>query len=245
MSGSRPFNRILPPSPVAVQGPHAELLSCTVLEFAAMIRGRELSSRELTSACLERIEALDGAETLNAFILSRGEDGAGRGGPRERAGRWRARRPVAWCLRWVSRTPCTPRASETGRTRSQWDPETGTTACAVKEAGAIVSARPDLHESGSGYTSPQPATPPGSQSIRFESDSRRVKRRIRRGRRRGAVPSGSRNRHRRICPHPPALCGGVGLKPTLGRASRGGMFGLSWATTCSGPSPVASQTQPC
>jgi aspartyl-tRNA(Asn)/glutamyl-tRNA(Gln) amidotransferase subunit A len=239
VSGPRPFNRILPPSPVAVQGPHAELLSRTMLELAALIRDREISSRELTSACLERIEALDGAETLNAFILSRGEDVLTEAGRADAALAGGARKgPLHGVPLGIKDALHTAGTTTTGGTAvfRDWTPENDATAVTLlKKAGAIVLGKTNLHESGFGITSHNPHFRP----VRNPYDPNRI-------------PGGSSGGSGAavgagLCPAalgtdtggsvriPPALCGGVGLKPTLGRASRGGMFGLSWSYDVLGP----------
>jgi Asp-tRNA(Asn)/Glu-tRNA(Gln) amidotransferase A subunit family amidase len=70
-SATRP---VIPPPPVADSGPHAAEVSAPLIEQARAIRDGDLSSRELTRMYLERIEALDSAETLNSFLLSRGDE---------------------------------------------------------------------------------------------------------------------------------------------------------------------------
>ena len=56
-------------------GVTADVSELTIDELAPMIEGRSLSARELTDACLQRIDERDGA--INAFITIDANSGMG------------------------------------------------------------------------------------------------------------------------------------------------------------------------
>ena len=233
------FDVLLAPPPPATQGPHDELLSHTLTELAAEIHAGRLSSRELAGACLDRIEALDGREGLNAVLLARGEavlEEAARLDERQAAGETAG--PLHGIPIGVKDAFATAGTRTTGGTAvlRDWVPERDATAVSrLKQAGALVLAKLNLHEAGFGVSSNNPHYGP----VRNPYDVSRIA-----GGSSGG-PGAAVAAH--LCPaaigtdtgasvrHPAAMCGVVGVKPTLGRVGRGGVLALSWSYDVAGP----------
>jgi Asp-tRNA(Asn)/Glu-tRNA(Gln) amidotransferase A subunit family amidase len=230
---------IVSPPPVAESGPHAAELSAPLTEQARAIRAGELSSRQLTQMYLERVEALDRPDTLNAFLLSRGDEVVAEA---ERMDELQAGGQIVGPLHGIplgiKDALLTAGTRTTGGTAALKDfvPTADATAVRLlKEAGALVLGKTNLHECGFGITSNNPHFGP----VRNPYDPLRIP---------GGSSGGSAAAvAARLCSAaigtdtggsvriPAALCGVVGLKPTLGRASRGRMLGLSWSYDVLGP----------
>jgi len=227
----------LPPPPVAVTGPHATAVSGTLAEQAAAIRRGELSSRELTGMYLERIEH----DPLNAFILTRGEQvlaEAARLDDRQAAGAPLG--PLHGLPLGVKDnlfTAGTPTTSGTSILRDFVPDQDATVVRLLREAGALVLGKTNLHECSFGVTTDNPHFGPA----RNPYDP-------------GRIPGGSSGGSAaavaaRLCSAavgtdtggsvriPAALCGVTAIKPTHGRVSRERIFGLSW--TCDVVGPIA------
>jgi Asp-tRNA(Asn)/Glu-tRNA(Gln) amidotransferase A subunit family amidase len=230
---------IVPPPSVAESGPHAAQLTAPLTEQARAIRAGELSSRELTRMYLERIEALDKPEILNSFLLSRGDEvlsEAARMDELQAAGEIAG--PLHGIPLGIKDALFTAGTRTTGGTISLKGfvpTEDATAVRLLKSAGALVLGKTNLHECGFGITSNNPHFGP----VRNPYDPLRIP---------GGSSGGSAAAvSARLCSAaigtdtggsvriPAALCGVVGLKPTLGRASRGRMLGLSWSYDVLGP----------
>ncbi|GAA4783079.1 amidase [Actinomycetospora chlora] len=238
MSGAA-FDRLLDPPPPAGAGPHADLLSHTLTELAGEIRAGRLGSRELTTACLERIDALDGRDGLNTVLLARGEavlDEAAQRDEQQAAGAELG--PLHGIPVGIKDAFATAGTRTTGGTAvlRDWVPDRDATAVArLTRAGALVLAKLNLHEAGFGVSSNNPHHGP----VRNPYDPSRIA---------GGSSGGSGAAvAAHLCPaalgtdtgasvrHPAAMCGVVGVKPTLGRVGRGGLLGLSWSYDVAGP----------
>ncbi|MEF3120120.1 amidase [Kocuria flava] len=239
MTETATIRPIVPPPPVAESGPHAAEVAAPLTEQARAVREGELSSRELTQMYLERIEALDTAETLNAFLLTRGEAVLAEAA---RMDEMQAAGQIAGSLHGIplgiKDALYTAGTRTTGGSAVFKDfvpSEDATAVRLLKDAGALVLGKTNLHECGFGITSNNPHFGP----VRNPYDPLRI-------------PGGSSGGSgaavaARLCSGaigtdtggsvriPAALCGVVGLKPTLGRAGRGRMFGLSWSYDVLGP----------
>ena len=71
----------------------------------------------------------------------------------------------------------------------------------LEDAGAVMLGKTNTHELGGGVTTINPFLRHDAQSRRSDAHSRRIERRIGRGRRRASVRGGDRQRHRRQRPH--------------------------------------------
>lgn len=239
MAQTSEVRSVVPPSPIAAAGPHAAEVSAPLTEQARAIRDGELSSRELTQMYLDRIQALDKPETLNSFLLTRGDEvlaEAGRIDDLQASGEITG--PLHGIPLGIKDALFTAGTRTTGGTAAlkNFVPTQDATAVRLlKEAGALVLGKTNLHECGFGITSNNPHFGP----VRNPYDPLRI-------------PGGSSGGSgaavaARLCSAaigtdtggsvriPAALCGVVGLKPTLGRASRGRMLGLSWSYDVLGP----------
>ncbi|MFI9485857.1 amidase [Promicromonospora sp. NPDC052451] len=216
-------------------------MSGAMLDQAAAIGRGDLSSLELTRAYLERIDALDGPDGLNAFILSRGQDALAEA---TRLDRLRAQGGPLGPLHGVPLavkdnlfTAGTTTSNGTALLESFIPDHDATAVRQLRRAGAVVLGKTNLHESSFGITSNNPHY----GAVRNPYDPLRIP---------GGSSGGSAAAvAARLCSAaigsdtggsvriPAALCGVVGLKPTLGRVSRGRMFGLSW--TCDVVGPIA------
>jgi aspartyl-tRNA(Asn)/glutamyl-tRNA(Gln) amidotransferase subunit A len=215
----------------------ADLCYLTLAEAGAGMRRREYSPMELTQACLERIQAVDGK--LHSFITvtaelalqqaRRAEQELARGidkGPLHGI-------PVAlkdlYATRGI-RTTCHSRVLE------DWVPDYNATAAAkLGEAGAVLLGKLGMHEfafGGPSVDAPFPAVrnpwntdhvPGGSSSGSGAA--------LAAGFCFGALGSDTGGSVR----HPASHCAIVGIKPTYGRVSRYGVVPLSWSLDHAGP----------
>ena len=227
----------MPPPPVAVSGPHAAAVSGTLAEQAAAIRRGELSSRELTRMYLERIEH-DG---LNTYLHVRGDQvlaEAARLDDRQASGEpLGPLHGVPLGLKDNLFTAGAPTTSGTSVLKGFVPDRDATVVRLLRAAWALVLGKTNLHECSFGITTNNPHFGP----TRNPYDPERI-------------PGGSSGGSgaavaARLCSAaigtdtggsvriPAALCGVVGIKPTLGRVSRAGVFGLSW--TCDVVGPIA------
>jgi Asp-tRNA(Asn)/Glu-tRNA(Gln) amidotransferase A subunit family amidase len=232
-------NTHLPPSPVAVSGPHAAEVSGSLVEQARAIRRGELSSRELTRMYLERIEALDTRDALNAFVLSRGDQvlaEAARLDEQQTAGKPTGPlHGIPLGFKDNIFTAGTATAGGTEVLRGFVPERDATLVRLLKSAGALVLGKTNLHECSFGITTVNPHF----GATRNPYDPRRIP---------GGSSGGS---GAAVAAHlcsaaigadtggsvriPSALCGVAGIKPTVGRVSRAGMFGLAWTSDTPGP----------
>ncbi len=213
------------------------LPALTLAEAARLLQGRELSPLELTEACLRRIEALE--PRLNSFITVTAEEALAQ-----------ARRATEELARGERRGPlhglpvaikdlldtAGVRTTAGSRVLAQRVPEEDATAVArLREAGAVVLGKLNLHEFAFGATSVNPHYGP----VRNPWDTGRIA---------GGSSGGSATAVAageclatlgtdtggsiRI---PSSLCGITGLKPTYGRVSLWGVIPLAWSLDHVGP----------
>ncbi|MFQ5846881.1 MAG: amidase [Candidatus Methylomirabilales bacterium] len=214
-----------------------EILALSVASAVRLIRRRELSPVELVQAVLDRIDAY--GKSLNAYIAwypeealeaaRSAEDAVARGRPLGPLHGipvalkdlfFTAGRPTTAGTRIL--TDCVPREDATVIRR-------------LREAGAILLGRLNLHELAYGVTSDNPHFGP----VRNPWDLTRIA---------GGSSGGSAAAvAASLCPAslgtdtggsiriPAACCGVVGLKPTYGRVSRSGILPLAWSLDHVGP----------
>ena len=237
--GQCPFNRVIQPPPPAAAGPNADIAALSMTTIGECIRTRDISCRELAEAYLARIEVLGDHDHINAFltvdsVLTLRE--ADRLDGLLRAGRYLG--PLHGIPLGIKDALDSAGMRTTGGTRvlSKWIPERDATVVGrLRDAGAIIVGKTNLHEAGFGITSNNPHYGP----VRNPYDPARIPGGSSGGTA-AAVAAGlcvaglgtDTGGSVRI---PAALCGCVGLKPTLGRVSTGGMMGLSWTCDVNGP----------
>jgi Asp-tRNA(Asn)/Glu-tRNA(Gln) amidotransferase A subunit family amidase len=217
----------------------AELAHLSVAELSRRIEQREISCREAVEGYLARIAAYDGAEGLNAFITVAADEA------RAEADRLDQLLADGTHLGPLHGIPLaikdnldTAGIKTTGGTKALANHTPSSDAHVVaklKEAGAIVLGKTNMHEFAFGITSNNPHFGP----VRNPHDPTRIAGGSSGGSA-AAVAAG-------LCPAaigtdtggsiriPAAVCGTVGLKPTLGRVGRGGLMYLATTFDCIGP----------
>lgn len=214
-----------------------EIMSMTVKQASELIRSKKASSVELTRACLARIDKLQ--PVLNAYITVTGDQAladARRLDDERQSGKWRGPFhgvPIALKDNIDTAGVRTTGASQLFKDRIPT--EDAEVARRLKNAGAVLLGKLNLHEFAYGGTSAvshfgpvhnpwDPALTPGGSSggpgaavaagMCFASI--------------GTDTAGSI----RI---PASYCGIVGLKPTYGRVSIGGIIPVAWSLDHAGP----------
>lgn len=209
----------------------------SVAEAGRLIRRRELSPVELTQACLQRIERLDGR--INAFITVTGEQAiaAARQAEAEIAG-GSHRGPLHGIPVGLKDIFGVANVRMTGGSKILAEnvaTEDSVATTRLKAAGAVFLGKLNLHEFAFGATGINPHYGPA----RNPWDAERITGGSSSGS--GAAVAGGE------CPAalgtdtggsiriPASLCGIVGLKPTYGRVSKRGVLPLSWSLDHVGP----------
>lgn len=211
--------------------------SLSLAEASRAIARRELSPRELTRACLERIERLN--PRLNAFVLVTADRALAEAAHAEEellAGQYRGPLhgiPIAF--KDLYDTAGIETAAGSAVLRGRVPATDATVVRLLASAGAVMLGKTNTHEFAWGTTTNNPHTGP----TRNPWDPERI-------------PGGSSGGSgaavaARCCPValgtdtggsiriPAALCGCVGLKPTFGRVSRAGIIPMSWRFDHAGP----------
>ena len=209
----------------------------TIAEAAELIGKRQLSPVELTRACLERIECLDGR--LHSYITLTGDLALKEARIAESeiiSGHYRGPLhgiPVALKDLYATKGIRTTAHSQV---LLEWIPdEDATTVSRLKQAGTILLGKLSMHEFATGGARPNKAFPmarnpwnlahvPGDSS----SGSGAA---LAAGLCMGSLGSDTGGSIR----YPASACGIVGLKPTYGRVSRSGVIPMSWSLDHCGP----------
>ncbi len=220
-------------------GPAAELAQLSLMELSDRIAAKQMSCWEAVEGYLARIEAYDGSDGINAYITVAADEALAE------ADRLDALLAEGIHLGPLHGVPIaikdnleTASLKTTGGSTILVEnvPATDATAVAkLKEAGAIILGKTNMHELAFGITSNNPHYGP----VRNPYDLSRIA---------GGSSGGSgaavvaglcaaaigtdTGGSIRI---PAALCGAIGLKPTLGRVGRGGLIALSETCDCIGP----------
>lgn len=226
-------------NPFDPAGPAPEFIDLSLTELADQIRTRRVSARDAVDAYLSRIEAYGGEEGLNAFItvaadearaeadrLDRLQDEGAELGPLHGV-------PIA-----VKDNLETQGLRTTGGTQILSDhvpAEDATVVRRLKGAGAIVLGKTNMHELAFGITNNNPhygpARNPHDQSRISGGSSGGSAVAVAAGLCAAALGTDTGGSIR----IPSALCGCIGLKPTLGRVGRSGIMYLSTTLDCIGP----------
>jgi aspartyl-tRNA(Asn)/glutamyl-tRNA(Gln) amidotransferase subunit A len=209
----------------------------TIFELAPLLRKKEISPVEPTRACLERIERLN--PSLNAFITVTADSALAQAAAAEAEivrGAWRGPLhgiPVA--LKDLIDTAGVRTTAASALFQDRVPAEDAEVVRRLKEAGAVILGKNNLHEFAYG----------GSSLVSYFGD-------VHNPWNIGHIAGGSSGGSAAavvagLCcaaigtdtagsiREPAALCGCVGLKPTYGRVSSRGVIPLSWSLDHVGP----------
>jgi Asp-tRNA(Asn)/Glu-tRNA(Gln) amidotransferase A subunit family amidase len=219
--------------------PDSGLADRPLVDLAKMIRNGDISSEKLIEMYLKRIQAVGGPNGLNAYITVTGDQALEEAGRYDKLARNKQfKGPLHGVPIAVKDNLDTMGIKTTGGSRilSSWVPPTDSHVVRkLKEAGAIIIGKTNMHEFAFGITTNNPHYGP----TRNPYD-------------RSKIPGGSSGGSgaatgAALCAGaigtdtggsvriPAELCGVVGLKPTLGRVGRGGMMYLSSTRDVIGP----------
>jgi aspartyl-tRNA(Asn)/glutamyl-tRNA(Gln) amidotransferase subunit A len=214
-----------------------DLCYCTLEHLATLIRRREVSSVEATRAVLERVDRLDGR--LNSFITVLRDQSLAQARAADediRGGRYRGPLhgiPIA--VKDLCYTEGVPTTGGSKVLASFVPTHDATVVTRLREAGAVLVGKLNMHEFARGATNTSSLVGPCHNPWDAERVSGGSS-----GGSGAAVAAGlcfaalgsDTGGSIRI---PAALCGIVGLKPTYGRVSRHGVLPLSWTLDHVGP----------
>jgi aspartyl-tRNA(Asn)/glutamyl-tRNA(Gln) amidotransferase subunit A len=220
-------------------GSDDELAGLPLQQLEAMVRNGEVSSKKHVQVYLDRISKYDGPKGLNAYITVASEAAMKEAEQLDRLAKERKfKGPLHGMPIAVKDNLDTKDMRTTGGSKilAQWKPKQDAFVVdKLKKAGAIVIGKTNLHEFAFGITTNNTNYGP----TRNPYDKTRIPGGSSGGS--GAAASAS------LCAAaigtdtggsvriPAALCGVVGLKPTLGRVGRGGMMYLSFTRDVIGP----------
>jgi len=215
----------------------SELACLSLAQVSHEIRHRRVSPLEATEACLARIADRDGL--LNSFLTLCAESAVSEAADRTAelaAGRWRGPlHGVPIALKDLICTAGVRTTSGSASLRDHVPDRDATVVRLLREAGAIVLGKLNMHEHAFGVTNINPhfgacRNPRNTEHMTGGSSGGSA----------AAVAAelcygalGSDTGGSIRCPA--ALCGIVGIKPTYGRVSRSGVLPLSWSLDHVGP----------
>jgi aspartyl-tRNA(Asn)/glutamyl-tRNA(Gln) amidotransferase subunit A len=214
-----------------------DLTGLTLAAASRLVEGREVSPVELTRACLDRVEAID--TRLNAFITVTAEQALESALAAESeiaAGRYRGQLhgiPVAVKDLFDVAGVVTTAGSKMLRDNVA-AAESGAVE-RLREAGAVILGKLNMHEFAYGATGVNPHFGPARNpwnTGRITGGSSSGSGAAVAGRECFAALGTDTGGSIRI---PASLCGITGLKPTFGRVSRRGVVPLSWSLDHAGP----------
>jgi len=216
-----------------------DLTDSSLYELSKMIRKGEITSQQLVKAYLERIQKLDGPNGLNAYITVAGDEALRRAEELDQLAKHKKfRGPLHGLPIAVKDNLDTQDMPTTGGSKilSAWrPPQDAHVVHKLRKAGAIILGKTNMHEFAFGITTNNPHYGPARNPYDFSR-----------------IPGGSSGGSgaaaaAALCAGaigtdtggsvriPAALCGVVGLKPTLGKVGRGGMMYLSFTRDVIGP----------
>jgi len=209
-----------------------DLADLSLYRLSKMIRNGETSSKKLVELYLERIRKFGGPNGLNAYITVAGDAALRQAEELDRLAKQKKfKGPLHGLPLAIKDNLDTRDIKTTGGSKilASWTPPRDAHVVKkLKEAGAIILGKTNMHEFAFGITTNNPHYGP----TRNPYDSSRIP---------GGSSGGSgAATAAALCAGaigtdtggsvriPAALCGVVGLKPTLGRVGRGGMMYLSF-----------------
>ena len=206
----------------------------TIAEAAGRIEARELSPVELTRACLDRIDRLDPElKTFVTLTRDRALADAARAEADLAAGRYRG--PLHGIPVSIKDSLATAGVRTTAGSKhlSDWVPDEDATVVArLKQAGAVILGKTNLHEWAAGCTTINPhygtTRNPWDRNRVYGGSSGGSAASVAAGLALGSIGTDNAGSVR----NPASLCGVVGLKATYGRVSRvGGVAGTGGYST--------------
>ena len=222
----------------AAVDPHPDdLTALSLWDTGELVRARKVSPVELTNACLARIERLN--PVLNAFITVTADRAlADAKAAEEEIARGRRRGPlhgIPIALKDLFDTAGVRTTAASAVFADRVPSQDAEVVRRLKQAGAVVVGKTNMHEFAYGDTSAQTHFGP----VHNPWDQQRIS---------GGSSGGSAAAvAARLCygalgsdtggsiRQPAAYCGIVGLKPTYGRVSTVGVVPLSWSLDHVGP----------
>jgi len=221
------------------QSGDGNLADLPLYRLSAMIRNKEITSKQLVELYLQRIERFDGRNGINSYITVAAESALRDAEELDRLAEQGDFKGILHGLPVAVKDNLdTKNVRTTGGSSilAHWIPPADASVVGkLKAAGAIVIGKTNMHELAFGITTNNPHYGP----TRNPYDKSRIP---------GGSSGGSAAAAAAaFCAGalgtdtggsvriPAALCGVVGLKPTLGRVGRGGMMGLSFTRDVIGP----------
>jgi Asp-tRNA(Asn)/Glu-tRNA(Gln) amidotransferase A subunit family amidase len=219
--------------------PDSELADLSLYELCKMVRTGEVTSRKLVEVYLERIQESGKSNGINAYITVAGEAALKQADELDKLAKQKKLKGILHGLPIAIKDNLdTKDIKTTGGSKilASWmPPEDAHVVKKLKEAGAIILGKTNMHEFAFGITTNNPHYGP----TRNPYDLSRIP---------GGSSGGSgAAAAAAFCAGaigtdtggsvriPAALCGVVGLKPTLGRVGRGGLMYLSYTRDVIGP----------
>ena len=209
----------------------------TIREAAELLRQKEISPVDLTTACLERIEQLN--PQLNAFITVTPELALAQARDAEteiQRGRWRGPlHGIPIGLKDLFDTAGVKTTCASAMFADRVPTEDAAVVYQLKRAGAVLLGKQNMQEFAYGGTSVPshygPVHNPWDPTRIAGGSSGGSAAAVAAGMCFGALGSDTGGSIRQ----PAAFCGIVGLKPTYGRVSTRGVMSLSWSLDHVGP----------
>src|SRR5512146_2895842 len=213
------------------------LIQLTISEAAAKLRAREVTSLDLTRACLDRIERWN--PVLNAFITVTAESAlqeAARADAEIARGHYRgALHGIPIALKDLIDTAGVRTTAASAVYEGRIPDRDATVVCRLREAGAVFLGKLNLHEfayGGSGVISHYgPVRNPWDTSRITGGSSSGSAAAVAAGLCYAAIGTDTAGSIRL----PASLCGITGLKPTYGLVSAAGVIPLCWSYDHVGP----------
>lgn len=216
-----------------------DLADLSLYQLSKMIRKGEISSKKLVELYLERIQKFGGPNNINAYISVAGDAALRQAEELDILAKQKTfKGPLHGLPIAVKDNLDTKDIKTTGGSKilATWRPPRDAYVIKkLKEAGAIILGKTNMHEFAFGITTNNPHYGP----TRNPYDYSRIPG--------GSSGGSSAATAAALCAGaigtdtggsvriPAALCGVVGLKPTLGRVGRGGMMYLSFTRDVIGP----------